>query len=97
MGRKKAEDARHQVNKYLIKELVNAGGPENWRAAYDLIPIEYDITFYAIAKHYFNNVKYKGRKQEIKGIIKNLFCLYRYDSLNRSKSRPEEGKTITNL
>lgn len=92
VGRKKAEAAKHEINKYLIKELVNAGGPENWIAAYDLIPIEYDITFYAIAIKYFDNVKYKGRKKEIKEIIKTLFFLYRLKSLNRSKSEKKDTK-----
>ncbi len=80
VGRKKAEDARHQVNKDLIIELLKVGGPENWGSAYNLIEREYDITFYAIAKKYFNNVKYKGRKKEIKEIIKTLFFLYRLKS-----------------
>lgn len=77
---KKATAARHKVNKELIKELTRLGGPENWSRAYGLIVMEYDNIFNYVTFKYFADIKYKGKKSEIKTIIENLFYIYRMKS-----------------
>ena len=77
---KKAADAKHEVNKELIKELTEIGGPEKWLQAYEMILVEYDNIFNFVTYKYFADNKYKGKKKEIKIVIAHLFYIYRLKS-----------------